>query len=158
MNAGDVAPPAAPRNALLASLPEADRHALSPGLQWVPMRLGDRLYEPGVTPSHAFFPVSAVVSLHVVTRSGATAETAGVGHEGMVGMALFMGGGSTASSAVVHTGGHGWRLEPRLLAQEFERGGALHRTLLRYAQALMTQMAQTAACYRHHSVEQQLSG
>jgi CRP-like cAMP-binding protein len=148
----------APRNALLDSLPDADRAALTPGLEWVTMRLGDRVYEPGVALSHAFFPATAVVSLHYVTRSGATAETTGVGNEGMVGIPLFMGGGTTSSSAVVHTGGHGWRLERHLLLREFERGGALQRTLLRYTQALMTQIAQTAACYRHHSVEQQLSG
>ena len=153
-----VRAPTPPGNALLDSLPEADRDALAPGLEWVTMRLGDRLYEPGAAMRHAYFPVTAVVSLHVVTANGATAETTGVGNEGMVGIALFMGGGSTSSSAVVHTGGHGWRLERGLLQTEFERGGALQRTLLRYTQALITQIAQTAACYRHHSVEQQLSG
>lgn len=150
--------PVPPSNALLDSLPAADRAALAPGLEWVTMRLGDRLYEPGMEMRHAYFPATAVVSLHVVTRDGATAEAAGVGNEGMVGTALFMGGGSTSSSAVVHTGGHGWRLARGLLQREFERGGALQRTLLRYTQALMAQLAQTAACYRHHSVEQQLSG
>ena len=150
--------PAAPGNSLLDSLPVAERAALVPGLEWVTMRLGDRLYEPGVRLSHAYFPATAVVSLHYVMISGATAETTGVGNEGMVGLPLFMGGGTTSSSAVVHTGGQGWRLERGLLLSEFQGGGAFQRTLLRYAQALMTQIAQTAACYRHHSVEQQLSG
>ena len=148
--------PAPPHNTLLDSLPEAERAALP--LEWVVMRLGDRLYEPDVPLRHAFFPATAVVSLHYVTRSGATAETTGVGHDGMVGIPLFMGGGTTSSSAVVHTSGHGWRLEGSLLLREFERGGALQRVLLGYTQALMTQISQTAACYRHHSVEQQLSG
>ena len=150
--------PASARNTLLDSLPPADRAALAPGLEWVTLRLGDRLYEPGVAQQHAYFPATAVVSLHYVTLSGATAEASGVGRDGMVGIPLFMGGGTTSSSAVVHTGGQGWRLERHLLRSEFERGGALQRTLLRYAHALMTQITLTAACYRHHSVEQQLSG
>jgi len=105
---------------------------------------------------HAYFPTTCIVSLHYVTESGASAETAGVGNEGMVGVALFMGGDTTSSSAVVQTGGHAYRLERRLLQQEFNRGGSLQRLLLRYTQALITQMAQAAACNRHHSVEQQL--
>ncbi|MEO8543780.1 MAG: Crp/Fnr family transcriptional regulator [Burkholderiaceae bacterium] len=137
-------------------MPSADRAALA--LEWVAMRLGERLYEPDLPLRHAYFPASAVVSLHYITANGATAETTGVGYEGMVGIPLFMGGGTTSSSAVVHTSGHGWRVEAGLLLHEFECGGALQRVLLRYTQALMTQIAQTAACYRHHSVEQQLSG
>ena len=144
-------------NDLLASLPVADIDALGAVLEWVPMRLGDMLYEPGQQMRHAYFPSSAVVSLYYVTVNGASAEVAGVGYEGVVGIPLFMGGDTTFSSAVVHTGGHGWRLDRHRLTQEFERGGALRRTLLLYTQALMTQVAQTAACYRHHSVEQQLS-
>ena len=144
-------------NHLLASLPAADFMALDTALEWVPMRLGDMLYAPGQQMHHAYFPSSAVVSLHYVTVSGASAETTGVGHEGMVGIPLFMGGDTTSSSAVVHTGGHGWRLDRHRLTQEFARGGALRRVLLLYTQALMTQVAQTAACYRNHSVEQQLS-
>jgi CRP-like cAMP-binding protein len=143
-------------NALLDSLPSAERAALP--LQWVALRLGDSIYRPDVPMRHACFPASAVVSLHIVTASGATAETCSVGREGMVGIPLFMGGGGTPSSAMVHTGGHGWLLERGALLQAFERRGALHRVLLRYTQAMMTQIAQTAACYRHHSVEQQLSG
>jgi CRP-like cAMP-binding protein len=105
---------------------------------------------------HAYFPTTAIVSLHYVMESGATAETAGVGNEGMVGVSLFMGGGTTPSSAVVQTAGHAYRLESRLLKQEFNRAGMMQKLLLRYTQALFTQMVQTAACNRHHSVEQQL--
>jgi len=105
---------------------------------------------------HAYFPTTAIVSLHYVMESGASAETAGVGNEGVVGISLFMGGDTTPSSAVVQTAGHAYRLEGRLLKQEFNRAGLMQRMLLRYTQALMTQMTQTAACYRHHSIEQQL--
>jgi CRP-like cAMP-binding protein len=145
------------QNALLASLSEADYDRVADALEPVPMRLGDMLYEPGVQLRHAYFPGTAVVSLHYVTESGASAQTTGVGREGVVGIPLFMGGGTTSSSAVVHTGGHGWRLDRHRLAQEFARGESLQSALLRYTQALMTQITQTAACYRHHSVEQQLS-
>lgn len=145
------------QNDLLASLPADALAPLSAVLELVPMRLGDMLYEPGEQLRHAYFPTTAVVSLHLVTAEGASAETACVGHDGMVGIALFMGGDTTTSSAVVHTGGHGYRLERRVLKQEFDRGGALQRSLLRYTHALMTQITQTAACYRFHSVEQQLS-
>ncbi len=144
------------RNHLLGALPAADFEALAPHLQSVPLALGQMLYEPGGQLQHAYFPVSAIISLHYVTESGASAESAGVGNEGMLGVALFMGGDTTSSSAVVQTAGHAYRLERRLLKQEFARGGALQRLLLRYAQALMTQMSQTAVCNRHHSVEQQL--
>ena len=120
------------------------------------MLLGDIIYEPGEQLQHAYFPTTSIVSLHYVTESGASAETAGVGNEGMVGIALFMGGDTTPSSAVVKTAGHAYRLERRLLKEEFARAGLLHRVLLRYTQALITQMTQTAACNRHHSVEQQL--
>ena len=145
-------------NALLASLPPDDLAALACALERVPMQLGDILYEPGRQLRHAYFPSTAIVSLHYVTETGASAETTGVGRDGMVGMALFMGGGTTCSSATVHTGGHGFRVDRHVLLREFERGGALQRVLLRYTQAMMTQIAQTVACYRHHSVEQQLSG
>ena len=149
---------ASPRqNHLLAGLSAADYDRVADALEAVPMRLGERLYEPGVQLRHAYFPGTAVVSLHYVTESGASAQTTGVGREGVVGIPLFMGGGTTSSSAVVHTGGHGWRMERRRLSQEFSRGDTLQKVLLRYTQALMTQITQTAACYRHHSVEQQLS-
>ncbi len=150
--------PNGPRqNALLASLSAADFERVADALEPVPMRLGDMLYEPGVQLHHAYFPGTAVVALHYVTESGASAQTTGVGREGVVGIPLFMGGGTTSSSAVVHTAGHGWRLDRHRLAQEFARGDGLRATLLRYTQAVMAQITQTAACYRHHSVEQQLS-
>jgi CRP-like cAMP-binding protein len=144
-------------NALLARLAAEDYARLVDGLEAVPMRLGDMLYEPGVPVRHAYFPGTAVVSLHHVTASGASVQTTGVGLEGVVGLPLYMGGASTCSSATVHTSGHGWRMDRHRLALEFSRGNTLQRELLRYTQALMTQVAQTAACYRHHSVEQQLS-
>ena len=105
---------------------------------------------------HAYFPTTSIVSLHYVTESGASAETAGVGNEGMVGISLFTGGNTTPSDAVVQTAGHAYRLERGWLRQEFERGGALQSLLLRYTLALMTQMGQIAVCNRHHSVEQQV--
>ena len=114
------------------------------------------LYEPGTQLRHAFFPTTSIVSLHYVTETGASAETAGVGNEGVVGVSLFMGGDTTSSSAVVQTAGYAYRLDRHVLLDEFNRAGALQRLLLRYTQALMTQMAQTAVCNRHHSVEQQL--
>jgi CRP-like cAMP-binding protein len=144
------------QNHLLAALPTAEFAPLSPHLELVPLALGQMLYEPGEQLRHAYFPTTSIVSLHYVTESGASAETAGVGHEGVVGISLFMGGDTTPSSAVVQTAGHAYRLERHLLKQEFDRAGLLQRLLLRYTQALMTQMSQTAACNRHHTVEQQL--
>jgi CRP-like cAMP-binding protein len=145
------------KNQLLAALPGAAFDTLSMDLELVPMLLGETLYEAGEPLRHAYFPTTSVVSLHYVTESGASAETSAVGHEGMIGVPMFMGGGGTPGSAVVTSGGHGYRLERRSLMREFDRGGALHRALLRYTQAQITQLAQTAACYRHHSVDQQLS-
>jgi len=144
------------QNHLLAALPIAAFELLSADLELVPMRLGDMLYEPGKHLQHAYFPTTAIVSLHYITAGGESAETTGVGHEGMIGIALFMGGRITTGSAVVQTGGHGYRLDHRTLSLSFDRGGLLQRALLLYTQALMTQIAQTAVCYRHHSVEQQL--
>lgn len=114
------------------------------------------LYRPGTQLSHAYFPTTAIVSLHYVTESGAVAETAGVGNEGVVGVALFLGGGSMSGSAVVQTAGYAYRLDARVLQTEFARGDRLHTLLLRYTQGLMTQMAQTAVCNCHHSLEQRL--
>jgi len=145
------------QNDLLAALPAAELLPLAIDLELVPMRLGDMIYEPGRPLRHAYFPTTAVVSLHHVTLSGATAETSGVGHEGVVGVSLFMGGDSVPSSAVVQTAGHAYRLGRLPLLQQFERSGTLRRSLLLYGQALITQIAQTAACYRHHTVDQQLS-
>jgi len=144
------------QNHLLAALPGAEFERLVPHLELVPMLLGDVLYEPGGQLQHAYFPTTSIVSLHYVMATGASAESAGVGNEGVVGMALFMGGNTTPSSAVVQTGGHGYRLPASELKREFSRGGAMQSLLLRYTQALITQMSQTAACNRHHSVEQQL--
>jgi CRP-like cAMP-binding protein len=144
------------QNHLLAALPAEDFERLAPHLEGVPMPLGEALYEPGTQLRHAYFPTTAIVSLHYVTESGASAETAGVGNEGIVGVSLFMGGDTTPSSAVVQTAGYGFRLDRHVLKAEFDRAGALQRLLLRYTQALMTQMAQTAVCNRHHSLEQQL--
>ena len=144
------------QNHLLAALPAADLELFASHLELVPMPLGQMLYEPGTQLRHAYFPTTSIVSLHYVTETGASAETAGVGNEGVVGVSLFMGGDTTSSSAVVQTAGHAYRLDRHVLQTEFNRAGALQRLLLRYTQALMTQMAQSAVCNRHHSVEQQL--
>ncbi|MCF8178037.1 MAG: Crp/Fnr family transcriptional regulator [Sulfuritalea sp.] len=144
------------QNHLLAALPPAEFELLVPHLELVSLRLGEMLYEPNRQLQHAYFPTTAIVSLLHVMESGASAESAGVGNEGVVGISLFMGGDTTTSSAVVQTAGQAYRLERRRLKQEFDRAGLLQRLLLRYTQALMTQMSQTAACNRHHSVEQQL--
>jgi CRP-like cAMP-binding protein len=144
------------QNHLLAALPTSEFERLARQLELVPLPLGEILYEPGGQLQHAYFPTTAIVSLQYVTESGASAETAGVGNEGVVGISLFMGGNTTPSSAVVQTAGHAYRLERRLLEQEFNRNEFVQRLLLRYTQALVTQMMQTAACNRHHSVEQQL--
>ena len=144
------------QNHLLAALPAAEFERLAPHLELATMPLGTILYEPGVQMQHAYFPTTSIVSLHYVMETGASAETAGVGNEGLVGISLFMGGDTTPSSAVVQTAGHAYRLESRRLKEEFGRAGMMRGLLLRYTQALLTQMIQTAACNRHHSVEQQL--
>ena len=144
------------QNHLLAALPMAEFDALAVHLEWVAMPLGKILYGPGEKLQHAYFPTTSIVSLHYVMASGATAETAGVGNEGVVGVSLFMGGETTSSTAVVQTAGHAYRLEGRLLKDAFHRNGLMQGLLLRYTQALLTQTAQTAVCNRHHSLEQQL--
>ena len=144
------------QNHLLAALPTAEFERLAAHLELVPLRLGEMLYEPDEQLQYAYFPTTSIVSLQYVTESGASAETAGVGNEGMVGISLFMGGNTTPSSAVVQTAGHAYRLGRRLLLEEFNRAGLMQHLLLRYTQGLITQMIQTAACNRHHSVEQQL--
>ena len=144
------------QNHLLAALPAAEFARLAAHLELVPMRLGDMLYEPGQQLQHAYFPTTCIVSLHYVMESGASAESAGVGNEGVVGISLFMGGDTTPSSAVVQTAGHAYRLERRRLEREFKASGLLQSLLLRYTQALIAQVSQTAVCNRHHSVEQQL--
>lgn len=144
------------QNLLLAALPTKEFAILAEHLELVPMLLGEFLYEPCTQLQHAYFPTTAIVSLQYELESGATAQTAGVGNEGMVGISLFMGGDTTSSSAVVQTMGHAYRLDSKVLLKEFKCGGLLQSLLLRYTQSLMTQMAQNAACNRHHSVEQQL--
>jgi CRP-like cAMP-binding protein len=144
------------QNHLLAALPAAEFERLAPHLELTALPLGDYLYEPGSQLNHVYFPTTAVVSLLYVLESGLSAETAGVGNEGMVGISLFMGGDTTSSSAVVQTAGHGFRLPAKVLKTEFNNAGLVQRILLRYTQALVTQMFQTAACNRHHSIEQQL--
>lgn len=144
------------QNHILAALPMAEFEPLAAHLELVSMPLGKMLYEPGEQLQHAYFPTTAIVSLHYVIESGASAETAGVGKEGVVGISLFLGGGTTPSSAVVQIAGHAYRLDRHVLKREFHRAGVLQRLLLRYAQALMTQMTQSAVCNRYHSVKQQL--
>jgi CRP-like cAMP-binding protein len=144
------------QNHLLAALPTADFQELGAHLQLVHLRLGEVLYEPGRQLHHAHFPTSAIVSLHYVTESGASSEFAGVGNEGMVGVSLFTEGGITSSSAMVQSAGHAFRLDGRLLKRAVDRPGPTQDLLLRYTQSLITQIAQTAACNRHHSVDQHL--
>jgi len=144
------------QNHLLAALPPADFERLAPDLELVPMPLGEILYQPGRPIRHAYFPTTAIVSLHHVMSSGASAEAAGVGNEGVVGISLVMGGDNSSSSTVVRTAGHAYRLAGPVFRREFSRAGALQRLLLRYTQTLMAQMIQTAACNRHHTMDQQL--
>jgi len=147
----------APReNHLLAALPEASFQNLLPFLEGVPLPLGMVVYESGGTQGYVYFPTSSIVSLLYVLADGASAEIAVTGNEGLVGIALFMGGETTPSRAVVQSAGHGYRLRASVLKKEFEAGGALQHLLLRYTQALITQMTQTAVCNRHHAVDQQL--
>lgn len=143
-------------NQLLAALP-ADAYAhFSRHLEPVPMLLGDVLNEPGHVIRYAYFPTTAVVSLLNVMQDGAATEVAVVGYEGVVGTSLIMGGETAPSRSVVHGAGHGFRIKAQLLKDEFTRAGPMQHLLLRYTQALLTQMAQTAVCNRHHSVDQQL--
>lgn len=142
-------------NQLLAALPDAEWQRWLPQLEWVKMPLGDVLYESGVSLGHVYFPTTAIVSLLYVMENGASAEIAVVGKEGIIGVSLFMGGESTPSRAVVQSAGEGYRLKADTIKDEFTRVPVLH-LLLRYTQALITQMAQTAVCNRHHSLDQQL--
>ena len=144
------------RNQLLAALPEAEWARWLPRLEAVDLPLGKVLYESGSTLSHVYFPTTAIVSLLYVLEDGASAEIAVVGNEGIVGISLFMGGASTPSRGVVQSAGQGFRLNASLMLEEFNRAGPVLHLLLRYTQALITQMAQTAVCNRHHSLDQQL--
>lgn len=141
---------------LLAALPDDEFGRLQPHLELVPMPLGKVLYESGSQMRHVYFPTTSIVSLLYVLEDGASAEIAMVGNEGILGIALFMGGGTTPSRAVVQSAGHAYRLPAALLRDEFNRAGPMLHLLLRYTQALITQMAQTAVCNRHHTVDQQL--
>jgi len=145
------------QNHLLAALPTAEFERIAPHLELVAMRLGDVLYESGGQLQHVYFPGTAIVSLHYVTESGASAEIAGVGNEGVLGISLFMGGNTTPSRATVLTAGYGYRLRGGLMMEEFNRAGSMMRLFLRYTQAFISQVSQTAVCNRHHSVEQQLA-
>ena len=143
-------------NLLLAALPDAELRRWLPKLESVELPLGQVIYEAGVTLTHVYFPTTAIVSLLYVMENGASAEIAVVGNEGIVGISLFMGGESTPSRAVVQSAGQGFRLGAELMKVEFERAGPVMHLLLRYTQALITQMSQTAVCNRHHSLDQQL--
>jgi CRP-like cAMP-binding protein len=144
------------QNRLLAALPADVRSRWLPALEPVDMPLGTVLYESGMSMSHVFFPATSIASLLYVLKDGASAELAVVGHEGIVGISLFMGGETTPSRAVVQSAGHGFRMPGQMLKEEFGRSGPVLHLLLRYTQALITQMAQTAVCNRHHALDQQL--
>ena len=144
------------RNNLLAALPQAERERLIPHLKLVPMPLGMVLYESGDVLRHVYFPTDCIVSLLYVMKDGASAEISVVGNDGVVGVALLLGGETTPSRAVVQSAGNAYRLRSKRLKDEFYRHGKTQLLLLRYTQALLTQMAQTAVCNRHHPVEQQL--
>jgi len=144
------------QNHLLAALSATERERLYPHLQLVPMPLGKVLYESGDVMRHVYFPTDSIISLLYVLEDGASAEISVVGNEGLIGVALFMGGETTPSRAIVQSAGFAYRLIGQLLKEEFHRNGGMQLLLLRYTQALLTQMAQTAVCNRHHSVDQQL--
>jgi CRP-like cAMP-binding protein len=144
------------RNRMLAALSDTDWQRWEPLLEAVDLPLGHVLYESGGTLEHVYFPTTAIVSLLYVMENGASAEIAVVGNEGLVGISLFMGGESTPSRAVVQSAGHGYRVLAQTIKDEFDKSHAVMHLLLRYTQALITQMAQTAVCNRHHSLDQQL--
>ena len=143
-------------NDLLRALPPEEWERIAPHLELVPMPLGHVLYESGTQLRHIYFPTNSIVSLLYVMEDGSSAEIAVVGHEGIVGVALFMGGETTPSRALVQSAGHAYRMKGAVLKEEFTRARGFQHLLLRYTQALLTQMAQTAVCNRHHSVDQQL--
>ncbi|MGE5651158.1 Crp/Fnr family transcriptional regulator [Noviherbaspirillum sp. UKPF54] len=144
------------QNRLLAALSPAEFARLSPQLELVPIHLDDVLYESGSRMAHAYFPTTSIISLLHIMEDGASTGIAVVGNEGILGISLFMGGETTPSRAVVQSSGYGYRLKAQLLKDEFNRAGPMLHLLLRYTQALITQIAQTAVCNRHHSIEQQL--
>ena len=144
------------QNHLLAALSAEIFERIAPHLELTSMPLGEVLYESGGQLQYVYFPTTAIVSLHYLLESGASAEIAGVGNEGVLGISIFMGGNTTPSLATVQTGGGGYRLKRLLMMEEFNRAGPMMRLMLRYTQALMAQISQTAVCNRHHSIEQQL--
>lgn len=148
--------PSPSQNHLLAVLPPDVQARMFPHLELVPLPLGKVLYEPGMVMRHVYFPIDSIVSLLYVMESGASAEISVVGNEGLIGLALFMGGESTPSRALVQSGGSAYRMLGQRVVDEFDRHGEFLHLLLRYTQALITQMAQTAVCNRHHTVDQQL--
>lgn len=152
-NSGKYSPT---QNHLLAALPAKDYARLLPDLELVPLPLGWAVYEAGGKLGYVYFPTTSIISLLYVMADGASAEIAVTGNDGLVGIALFMGGETTPSRAVVQSAGYGYRLKASVLKREFDQGGAMQHLALRYTQALITQMAQTAVCNRHHTVEQQL--
>ena len=148
--------PSPRQNRLLAALPAPDYERLLPNLELESLSLGGVVYESGGKLSYVYFPTNSIISLLYLMENGASAEIAVTGNDGLVGIALFMGGESTPSRGIVQSAGNSYRLKAAVLKKEFEQGGALQHLALRYTQALITQMAQTAVCNRHHSVEQQL--
>jgi CRP-like cAMP-binding protein len=144
------------QNYLLAALSAAELKRLRPHLEPISMLLGQVVYESGRLLEHVYFPTTAIISLLYVMEDGASAEIAVVGNEGLVGISLFMGGETTPSRAVVQSAGDAYRLPTQFVRSEFSRGGSMQHLMLRYTQSLITQMAQTAVCNRHHSVDQQL--
>jgi CRP-like cAMP-binding protein len=156
LNSVNTLSPRPTENHLLAALPDVEWQRWLPQLEHVEMPLGQVLYESGGTLSHVYFPTTAIISLLYVMENGASAEIAVVGNEGIVGISLFMGGDSTSSRAVVQSAGLGFRLKAQIMKDDFNRAGPVLHLLLRYTQALITQMAQTAVCNRHHSLDQQL--
>lgn len=144
------------QNHLLAALLSAGKNRLAPHLELTPMLLGDVLCESGAKLQYVYFPTTAIVSLHYLLQTGGSSEVAGVGNEGIVGVPIFMGGETTPSRAVVQTSGYGYRLKSHVLLEEFRSAAPVMQLLLRYTQALITQVSQTAVCNRHHSIEQQL--
>jgi CRP-like cAMP-binding protein len=144
------------QNRILAAMSAGERERVYPHLKLVPMPAGTILYEPGDVQRHVYFPIDSIVSFLYVMKDGASAEIGLVGNEGLIGIALFMGGNSTPSRSVVQSAGSGYRLAGKRLKEEFDRHGKAHSLLLRYTQALLTQMAQTVVCNRHHALDQQL--
>ncbi|HVE88395.1 MAG TPA: Crp/Fnr family transcriptional regulator [Burkholderiaceae bacterium] len=156
MTARTISTDDAKRNYLLAALPRADLNELLPELAEVDLQLGHALYESGARQNFLYFPTTAVISLLYVTENGSSTEIALAGREGAVGVALFMGGESTPNRAVVQSAGKSLQVRANVVQEQFRRGGAVQRVLLRYTQALFSQMSQTAVCNRHHSLDQQL--